>query len=347
MIRRYLSKLRMAFRRLFGSFTTVDRVQAEVDALYRFLYVAIHDPDRAPDLASFQTRDAFGFQWDRLADGQLMLNDPWFRENVTRILCEQELMLPSAWFAGKEVLDCGSGGGRWSYGFAKLGANVTAVDVNTSAIEATKKAIEPFSVRKTFVVSPLESLSEHIPSERRFDVVFSWGVLHHCRSFTGSLHEISKYVKDGGLLYLFLYGREPCGFQEELEIFKQRIHFNSLPSWEEREAFLMLKAGGNAAKMNKKHDKLAPLINRRLEFPYVRDQLLELGFSKVELTKRQQPSWTEAQKIGGTRNLFIRAIKGDPKALENAFLPEPEPPYWFWKYRRPDIADQEIFRSRD
>jgi hypothetical protein len=91
--------------------------------------------------------------------------------------------------------------------------------------------------------------------------------------------------------------------------------------------------------MNKKHDRLAPLVNRRLEFPYVRDRLLELGFSNVELTKQLEPSWAEAQETGATRNLFIRAIRGDAKELDKVFLPHPQPPYWFWKHRRPDLVN--------
>ena len=338
MIRSCVSKIIGHLRRLIGRLTADAQARTEIDALYRFLYFIVHDPDNAPDLASFQTRHAFGFQWDTLPEGQLMLSDPWFRENVTRILCEQELMLPANWFPGKEVLDCGCGGGRWSYGLAKLGANVTAVDVNASAIQATKEALEPFSVDKTFIQSPLESLSENLPSERRFDLVFSWGVLHHCRSFTGSLRQISSYVKDGGLLHLFLYGNEPQGFERELDLFKQRVYYNSLPTWGEREEFLLLKAGGNREKMNKRHDKLAPLINRRLEFPYVRDLLLDLGFSKVELTKEQEPSWSEAKETGRTRNLFIRAIKGNASELEKVLLPNAKPSYWFWRYSRPDLA---------
>jgi SAM-dependent methyltransferase len=267
-----------------------------------------------------------------------MLSDPWFEKNVTRILCEEELMLPAAWFAGKEVLDCGCGGGRWCYGFAKLGAHVTAVDVNTSAIQATEKALEPFSVRKTFIQSPLESLSDNLPADRQFDVVFSWGVLHHCRSFTGSLQQICRYVKEGGLLHLFLYGQEEQGFQHELGLFKQRVYYNSLPTWEERERFLVQKAGADPDKMNKKHDLLAPLVNRRLEFPYVRDLLLGLGFSNVELTKKQMPSYAEAEQTGCTRNLFIRAIKGNANGLQSVLLPNPEPPYWFWRYRRPELV---------
>ena len=63
-------------------------------------------------------------------EGGVLLSDPWFRENVTRILTEEELQIRPEWFAGKRVLDAGCGRGRWSYGFASLGTDVTSVDVN-------------------------------------------------------------------------------------------------------------------------------------------------------------------------------------------------------------------------
>ena len=320
----------------------MSKTQAEVDALYRFLHKYIHDNDRAPDLAAVQTADSFGFQWDKLQDGQYMTTDPWFRENVSRILCEQELMLPSEWFPGKRVLDCGCGGGRWSYGLAKLGANVTAVDINSSCISAAKAAMEGFTVDKQFVQSPLETLSEKLDCRHDYDLVFSWGVLHHCQSFTGALKEISGYVKEGGLLYLFLYGYEPDGYghENELEIFKQRIHYNGLRDWQAQEAFLRTKALNDPMKMNKKHDKLAPLINRRLKFEEVEKMLRGLGYTDVEQTKQCPPTWEETYRVGATHQLFVRAVKGDATEARKVSLPAPEPPYWFWKYRRPEFADR-------
>ena len=43
-------------------------------------------------------------------------------------------------------------------------------------------------------------------------------------------------------------------------------------SRKEREEFLRHKTDGDRDKMNKKHDKYAPLVNRRLEFVFYRDE---------------------------------------------------------------------------
>ena len=346
-IKRTLVRVRDLVRTWADRLTSVKKTQADVDALYRFMHKYIHDNERAPDLAAMQTASAFGFQWAELQDGEYMTRDPWFQRNVTRILCEQELMLPASWFPGKNVLDCGCGGGRWSYGLAKLGANVTAVDINQSCLDATREATAPFAVEKRFVQSPLEELGQNLSRGDGYDLVFSWGVLHHCGSFNESLRQISSFVKEGGVIYLFLYGYEPDGYghENEFEIFKHRIYYNALPNWEAQESYLQTISGGDNDKMNKKHDKLAPLVNRRHRFCDVANSLEQLGFTDVQLTKRMPPNWEETYRTGATHQLFIRAVRGDATNVRRVSLPQADPPYWIWKYRRPEFGDRVVDKS--
>lgn len=305
--------LRRAWSTLSGPF----RLREDIDALYALLYRIIQDPDQAPALAALQTRDAFSHQWADLAQGEAMLSDPWFRENVTRIISEEELLLDPDWFRGKDVLDCGCGGGRWSYGFAKLGANVTAVDVNDSAIAATREALARIPVEQTFIRSPLEELSKHLPADRKFDLVFSWGVLHHCSSFTRALEDIATQVKPDGILYLYLYGRESVPFAADLALFRDRVRYNGLPDWSTRRAFLLRKGGGNEAGLHQAHDLYAPLINRRFAWDEMRARLGALGFGHVLRT------------IDHTE-LFIRATR-TPLDARWTLTPK-RPPYWFQRY---------------
>ncbi|HAA67507.1 MAG TPA: hypothetical protein DCE55_00055 [Planctomycetaceae bacterium] len=347
LIKRTGAAFRNRIRSWADRLTSVNKTQAEVDALYRFMHKYIHDNECAPDLAAAQTASAFGFQWASLQDGEYMTRDPWFQSNVTRILCEQELMLPAAWFPGKHVLDCGCGGGRWSYGLAKLGANVTAVDINQSCLDATRDATAPFPVEKSFVRSPLEDLGKNLPHGDGYDLVFSWGVLHHCKSFNESLRQIASFVKEGGIIYLFLYGHEPPGYghENEFEIFKKRIYYNALPDWEAQEAYLERLTGGDRDKMNKKHDKMAPLLNRRHKFRDVASFLEQLGFTDVQLTKQMPSTWEETFRTGATHQLFVRAVRGDATAVRNVSLPQADPPYWIWKYRCPQFGDRVVEKS--
>ncbi len=294
------------------------RLRGDVDALYAMLYRIVHDPDQAPDLAALQTREAFSHQWASLPEGDAVLSDPWFRENVARILSEEELCLDPLWFRGKDVLDCGSGGGRWSYGLAKLGANVTAVDINNSALAQTRLALAGLPVEQSFIRSPLEEVSQHLPPGKTYDLVFCWGVLHHCGSFTRALQEIAGLVKPEGVLYLYLYGRKSVSFAADVALFRERVRYNALPDWAAQRAFLLRKTRGDEAKLHQAHDLYAPLVNRRFTWDEVEARLEGLGFGSVVRT------------IDHTE-IFVRASR---TALDARWtLPPRRPPYWFERYR--------------
>ncbi|MCD6063096.1 MAG: hypothetical protein K0R82_1007 [Flavipsychrobacter sp.] len=291
----------------------------EVDALYKLLYNKVHDLDRALPLAATQTIDAFNFQWDKLKDGEAMLSDKWFRDNVTNIITDSETMIRPEWFKGKSVLDCGCGGGRWSYGLAKLGANITAVDINDSAIAATREAIRDIDVQKEFVQVPLEQLSTKLLTDKKFDLVWSWGVLHHCPSFTEAFNEIIKYVKDGGVIYLYLYGREFVSYEEDINLFKLRVRYNTLSTWAEKEQFLVDRANGDRTKIHQNHDIYSPLLNRRLDFDYVKELLEKNGF-------------TDVQRTVNHANLHIRARKIPVNHSDDAYITNTVAEPWFMKY---------------
>lgn len=306
--RRMVSYFSRTFRRM--------GVRREVNALYSLLYHVVHDLDNAPSLAAVQTRAAFTKQWQKLKAGQYLLSDPWFKEKVARILCEEEIQVRQEWFPGKEVLDAGCGNGRWSYGFARLGAHVTAVDASATAIEETRKALAEFDTPKQFVVTPLEDLTEALPPRKKFDLVFCWGVAHHCQRFNRVLDELIELVKDGGLLYLYLYGRESLPFKKDLALFKERVAYNSLPTEEEQYRFLLSKAGRDADKVHNMHDIFAPLINRRFTLEQVKKLLQARGLTGITQTIAHS-------------EVFVRAAKGNASSLEPWYLPKAKAPYWF------------------
>lgn len=295
------------------------RLESELDALYALLYTLIHDRDRAPDLAALQSREAFDTQWRKHPDGEAMLSDAWFRDNVERLIADEELQIRRAWFAGRSALDCGCGTGRWSYGLARLGMAVTAVDVNESALEATRAATSGLGAPMRFVRSELESLDAALPADQRFDLVWCWGVLPFVSSFTASLESIARRVSDDGILYLYLFGREKMPFAEDLAHFKLRVRYNTLQTSEERYNFLLQQAGGDPWRVHQKHDALAPLIGRRFHFAEVEAMLRRLGFATVTRVK-QHPE------------LFIRATRRDEAFLADHLLPDPGPPYWMERY---------------
>jgi 2-polyprenyl-6-hydroxyphenyl methylase/3-demethylubiquinone-9 3-methyltransferase len=314
-LRRMLSRrTRERLRRVWNLFRRPS-VRDEVDTLYGLLYHLVHDREEALQVPALQTEQAFAYQWENLPEGFYLLSDPWFKANLPRILSEEELQLRAQWFRGKAVLDAGCGNGRWAFGLAQLGAQVTAVDVNQSAIDATAKALMEVSLDHQLFLAPLEQLSGHLPP-RQYDLVFCWGVLHHCRSFNKAFEQVVRLVKPGGLLYIHLYGRESLSLKDDVNLFKRRLRFH-LMSLQEKQRFLLKQARGDGRLVHNLHDLYGPLINRRFEFDEIRERLQRVGFSDVTRTIQH----TE---------LHIRAVKGDATEYRQKwFLPLKEPPYWF------------------
>ncbi|PKL77177.1 MAG: hypothetical protein CVV27_06530 [Candidatus Melainabacteria bacterium HGW-Melainabacteria-1] len=310
---------RPLLRKLYNAISFLDfpRVENEVEMLYKLLYNIAHDPEQAPNLISKQTREAFSHQWENLKQGKGLLSDAGFKTRVSQILSESELQIRPEWFAGKRVLDAGCGNGRWSYAFSQLGADLTCVDINPVAIEETRQAISGFDNPQHFIVTPLEELGQHLDLQVHFDLVFSWGVLHHAGSFNRSLRELLRLAGPDGIAYLYLYGRESLTYENDVRLFKERLRYNLLETEEERYAFLLRRAKGNHQMVHNLHDQYAPLINRRLEFADVAAFLAAEGFADVKRTLDHS-------------ELFIRAMRRhDPDFYARWVLPAPAKPYWF------------------
>lgn len=292
------------------------RLKQESDSVYAILYQQAHDNEQAAPFASQSTVSAFGHQWANLPEGAFMLSDPWFREHVDDIISREELQIDRSWFKGRKVVDAGCGGGRWSYGLAKLGCRVTAVDVNESAIAATRKALAMLGAEGQFVHSEIEEVGSRLEPES-FDLVWSWGVLHHCRSFNRALRAAAGLVKPGGVIHLYLYGRNSIPLDDDVQLFKKRTRYNFLFTDEQRMDFLREMAAGHGLDVHHVHDIYAPLINRRFTYTEVADMLRGLGFGHVEQTIVHSEVW-------------IRGVKADsPAPLDGYLLPKAAAPYWF------------------
>jgi len=289
-----------------------DNLSKEEVTYYKQLYDEVHDLDNAKDIFPGNTASKFSEQWKDFPTGNNLLSDPIFKSGVDSFLSEQEILIKRDWFRDKKVLDAGCGNGRWSYGLAKLGAKLTCVDINSIAIEETRKVLHEFNNEFTFIVSSLEELN--LPQES-FDLVFSWGVLHHCVSFTKSLQYLTKTLKSGGIIYLYLYGRDSLSMEEDLKLFKKRVEYNKTVDEEKRYQILLDRVNGDKNKIHAAHDLLASTISRRFTFDQIKKILEDLGFTNITRT------------INHTE-LFVRAIKGE-NLYHDIFLPPKKPPYWF------------------
>ena len=107
-------------------------------------------------------------------------------------------------FADRPVLEIGCGMGTMSSLWAKAGARVSAVDLNSTAIEQTTKRFQAYGLDGEI----LQADARELPFEdASFDYVYSWGVLHHSPDLADSLAEMFRVLRPGGGFGLMLYNR--------------------------------------------------------------------------------------------------------------------------------------------
>ena len=152
-----------------------------------------------------ETKQSFEYQWKNLPEGKWLLSDPRWRENVDKFIL-QELDNPRKWFKGKKVLDAGCGNGRWSYGFLKLGCSVTAFDVSPSGCQWTRRNTKKFKKRIKVFQSDIFELAKTPLKKNSFDIIYSWGVLHHTYDTFEAFKKLVPFVKKGGVFHVYIYG---------------------------------------------------------------------------------------------------------------------------------------------
>ena len=109
---------------------------------------------------------------------------------------------------GKKVLEIGCGIGTDTINFARHGAYVTAVDLSDKSLEVARRRATVYELldRIKFYQGNSEELSRFLPVER-YDLVYSFGVIHHTPHPGAVLDELRKYVGPESTLKVMVYNR--------------------------------------------------------------------------------------------------------------------------------------------
>lgn len=117
----------------------------------------------------------------------------------------EPLILPFADFEmwkNKRVLEIGVGLGADHQCFGEAGADLYGIDLTERAVEHTHRRLKLFGLSSTLSVGDAECLA--FP-DQSFDLVYSWGVLHHSPDTPKAIAEVFRVLKPGGCAKVMIY----------------------------------------------------------------------------------------------------------------------------------------------
>lgn len=103
---------------------------------------------------------------------------------------------------GRHVLEIGVGLGADHQRFAQAGAVLYGIDLTERAVDHTRRRLALFGLQSNLCVGDAEKLD--FPDET-FDLVYSWGVLHHSPDTPKAINEVHRVLKRGGGARIMVY----------------------------------------------------------------------------------------------------------------------------------------------
>jgi 2-polyprenyl-6-hydroxyphenyl methylase/3-demethylubiquinone-9 3-methyltransferase len=148
-------------------------------------------------------RFAFGANWTRF----LALVD---EGRVATAAHSLRRLLGTERLDGKRLLDAGSGSGLFSLAARSLGAEVLSFDYDAASVACARALRDRFTpgddgwrIERGSVLD-----SAFLAAQGTFDVVYSWGVLHHTGAMWDALRNVAGAVAPSGKLCLAIYNEQ-------------------------------------------------------------------------------------------------------------------------------------------
>ena len=168
-----------------------------------------------------EPRFACGENWERFLKGV-------DEESVAEAQASLRAMLETSDLAGKTFLDAGCGSGLFSLAARRLGAVVRSFDVDARSVGCAQALRSRFSPEDAgWMIERGSALDPaYLANLGAYDVVYSWGVLHHTGDLWRALDLVSKRVAPEGLFVVAIYNDQ--GWRSRAWRLVKRL-YNRLP----------------------------------------------------------------------------------------------------------------------
>ena len=148
-----------------------------------------------------QTRFSFGANW------QSFVNKALTPERINDAVDSLRSFFGTNDFEGQTFLDIGCGSGLFSLAARKLGAKVHSFDLDPLSVACTTELKRRyFPEDRKWTIDQGDVLDvDYLNSLGQFDLVYSWGVLHHTGAMWQALENVVPLVAEGGKLFISIY----------------------------------------------------------------------------------------------------------------------------------------------
>lgn len=145
-------------------------------------------------------RFKFGANWSRFL---IDIND----DRIELAKTSLKRMLNVDTLNGKKFLDIGSGSGLFSLAARMLGAQVHSFDFDPESVSCTLELRRLyFPNDNNWIVEQGSALDKDFMSNLgQWDIVYSWGVLHHTGEMWRALDLATERVSPDGMLFVAIY----------------------------------------------------------------------------------------------------------------------------------------------
>lgn len=148
-----------------------------------------------------------------------------------------EQFIPGREIKGRSFIDIGCGSGLFSLAAFEIGAEkITSCDIDNFSVECVKHLKKTVGNPDNWTVIKGSVLDDKfIHSLGKYDIVYSWGVLHHTGNMYHAFENVVKLCKKGGYLFIAVYnhskGKSALLLGTSKTWLKIKKIYNSSPAW--------------------------------------------------------------------------------------------------------------------